>query len=142
MTKKIPVYIKEDIIEYRDTSTYKEVTSIINSKYNTNYVWYTIRDVCCREGKLRQDRKKKAKKEERVCLCCSKHFTSFKRSKSNLKFCSRECYNKYKKENNVDRGKIIKCVYCGKEFTMDLNHKNKRFCSHTFLRAKSFILVV
>lgn len=59
-----------------------------------------------------------------VCHRCGKTF-KVKDSRSNAKFCSRECYLLDKRDSGVIS---IKCLECGKEFTSKKSN-HRKFCS-------------
>ena len=78
---------------------------------------------------------RKSKKYSKKCLQCGKEF---KTSDKNCKFCSQECYGKWKSKNykgelnhRYNRVKI-KCSYCGKDIFRIPSHVkgNSNFCNN------------
>jgi hypothetical protein len=68
---------------------------------------------------------KDQKRKGVTCLQCGKRYTVRPSEKSNLSYCSRECYGKSKtKQASVER----ECFYCGEKFN-SFKSSGQRFCS-------------
>ncbi len=66
----------------------------------------------------------------RKCIYCQKEFVVHIHSKK--KFCSRECYYKYRTKNlELNTGKVVKCDFCGKPIYIQPHEFKfkKHFCS-------------
>lgn len=61
-----------------------------------------------------------------ICKCCGKEYQITKCFGDIQQFCSKPCYNEYKKQHSKIRKVICEC--CGKEF--ETYHKTQKYCSY------------
>ena len=74
------------------------------------------------------------KKVSLICLYCNNEFEVHYHRKDTAKFCCRDCYYNYYRENPDEKDYkhdriILKCEYCNNEFEVILSKSDRRFCS-------------